>query len=108
MTNAPRHPSENQTHLAESSLDGGLGNTVLVLYTIGGLVLAVVSLLPGKSPLWRIGGVILGLVVAGWASYVLLFGGWIIINYYVALLPFILAGKQVWDWFQSRRAQPAS
>ncbi|MGH3649052.1 MAG: hypothetical protein ACRDTM_17975 [Micromonosporaceae bacterium] len=93
-------------HYAEMNLDSGFGTTVLALYAIGGIVLFAVSLLPGKSPLWRVGGAILGLVIAGWAGYVFLFGGWIIINYYIALLPFILAGKQVWDWFQARNAQP--
>ncbi|MGH3716016.1 MAG: hypothetical protein ACRDT4_21520 [Micromonosporaceae bacterium] len=93
-------------HYAEMNLDGGFGTTVLALYAIGGLLLFVVSLLPGKSALWRVGGAILGLAIAGWAGWVLLFGGWIIINFYIALLPFILAGKAVWEWFQSRKAQP--
>jgi len=91
-------------HLATIDLNGPMGNLILAVYVIGGITLFAVSLLPGKSALWRVGGAIVGLGIASWAAYVFLFGGWIVINFYVALLPFILAVKAIVDYFKNRNA----
>jgi hypothetical protein len=91
-------------HQAAIDLNGTGGSLILSLYIIGGITLVVVSLLPGKTVLWRIGGSLLGIGIAIWAGYVFLFGGWIIINFYVALLPFILAIKAIVDFFKNRKA----
>jgi hypothetical protein len=92
-------------HLATIDLNGPMGNLILAVYVIGGITLFAVSLLPGRSALWRVGGAILGLGIAIWAAYVFLFGGWIVINFYVALLPFILAIKAIVDYFKNRNAK---
>ncbi len=77
---------------------------MLVLYIVGGLTLLVTSLLPGNTGAWRYIGSVLGLVVAGWAAWALLFGGWIIINFYVMLFPFILAFKAISAAVKARKA----
>jgi hypothetical protein len=81
--------------LAALNLDGTTGDLILGLYAIGGLLLAGTALLPGSSTLARVLKAVIGLGLAGWSAYVFLFGGYILLNYYVAALPFILAFQGV-------------
>ncbi|MGY0231295.1 hypothetical protein [Longispora urticae] len=89
--------------LATIDLDNGFGNFVLILYMVGGLALIITSLLNTQSRGWQIGGSLAGLVVLLWAAFVFLFGGWIIISFYVAILPFLLAGSAIKAKFAQRK-----
>ncbi|MEV6523352.1 hypothetical protein AB0M43_15480 [Longispora sp. NPDC051575] len=89
--------------LATIDLDNGFGNFVLILYMVGGLALIITSLLNTQSRGWQIGGSLAGLVVLLWAGFVFLFGGWIIISFYVAILPFLLAGSAIKAKFAQRK-----
>ncbi len=93
---------------ALANLNGGFGDAVLVLYLIGGVMLAVSAAFPGQSSAQRAGRVVIGVVVVGWAGYVLLFGGWIIISWYVAVLPFILAVQGIVAAVRSKRSPSSS
>jgi hypothetical protein len=82
-------------NLAVIDLDGPLGNWILGLYILGGILLFITSFFPGNKIGWRIFSAVAGAGIAIWAAYVLLFGGTIILNAYVAVLPFILAFKGI-------------
>jgi hypothetical protein len=84
-------------------LNGTEGNVILLAYIVGGILLFVTSLLPGSSTGWRIFGMVAGLGVALWSAYVLLFGGWIIVNFYILLLPIILAVRAIVAAVKSRK-----
>jgi hypothetical protein len=88
--------------------DGAAGHTVLVLYMLGGVVLAISAAFPGDSSGSRAARIIIGAVAFVWAGYVLLFGGWILISYYIALLPFILAGQGIVAAVKRRKAPPVA
>lgn len=93
--------------LATIDLDGTGGNVLLIFYIIGGLAMIVASLLPGNSVVWKVIGPILGVVVVGWATYVLLFGGWIPISFYLLVLPILLVVRGV-RAMVARRNMPAA
>jgi hypothetical protein len=93
---------------ALANLNGGFGHAVLVLYLIGGVMLAVSAAFPGQSIAQRAGRVVIGVFVVGWAGYVLLFGGQIIISWYVAALPFILAIQGIVASLRSRQSPSSS
>lgn len=76
--------------LAVIDLNGTGGNVLLLVYIVGGLAMIVASLLPGNSTAWKILGPILGVLVVGWSTYVLVFGGWIPISFYLLILPVLL------------------
>src|SRR3954469_19536569 len=82
-------------NLAVIDLDGGLGQTILTCYVVGGILLFITSFFPGNKIGWRIFSAVAGAGIAIWGAYVWLFGGTIIINFYVAALPFILAFKGI-------------
>jgi hypothetical protein len=89
--------------LATINLDGGMGNVVLGLYALGGVLLAASALLPGTKTWVRVLKVVIGLGLAAWSAWVWLFGGFIIVNLYVAILPFLLAFQGVMAMVKSRR-----
>lgn len=89
--------------LATLNLDGGLSDLVLGLYALGGILLAATALLPGTKTWLRVLKVVLGLGLAVWSAWVWLFGGYIIINLYVAILPFLLAFQGIMAMVKSRR-----
>src|SRR6266511_3175792 len=72
------------------NLDGTGGEVLLLAYIVGGVTLFATSLLPGNSTGWRIFSTIVGLGMAIWAGYVLLFGGYIIISAKILLLLLIV------------------
>ncbi|WP_344137912.1 hypothetical protein [Luedemannella flava] len=94
-------------NLAVIDLDNGLGDVILPIYMIGGVLLFITSFFPGNKIGWRIFSAVAGLGIAGWAGYVFLFGGTIIINLYIALLPFILAGKGIIALIKRSKEEPA-
>lgn len=94
-------------NLATMDLDGGVGNAVLTLYIIGGVVLFATSFFPGNSTGWRVFSGVAGFGIVVWTAYVWLFGGYIIISYYVAVLPFILAFRAISAMLKRRKEQAA-
>ena len=94
-------------NLATLSLDGPGGTLLLLAYAFGGLVLVGTSMLRGNSTGWRIFGAFAGIGLTLWSGYVLIFNGFIIISYYVLLLPYILAFRAIATAVKSRR-QPTS
>ncbi len=93
---------------AQLNLDGSFGTVILILYIVGGILLMATASLPGNSTGWRVFGSILGIGLAAWAAYALLFGGWIIVSFFVVALPFILAVKGFTAMLQRGKATDAS
>ncbi len=87
-------------NLAQISLDNGFGHTVLIIYVVGGLVLALSAAFPNQSNKSRAVRVALGLILTIWAGYVLLLGGWILISIYAAIVPYLLAAQGLWAMFK--------
>ena len=87
-------------NLAQINLDNGFGHTVLIIYVIGGLVLALSAAFPNQSNGARAARVALGLILTIWAGYVLILGGWIIISIYAAIVPYLLAAQGLWAMFK--------
>lgn len=89
--------------LATLNLDGGMGDVVLGLYALGGVLLAASALLPGTKTWVRVLKVVIGLGLAAWSAWVWLFGGFIIVSLYIAILPFLLAFQGLMAMVKSRR-----
>ncbi|GAA1736316.1 hypothetical protein [Luedemannella helvata] len=101
-TTTPEHIVNHAIELSEEAM-----NVILPIYMIGGILLFITSFLPGNKIGWRIFSAVAGIGVAAWAGYVWLFGGRIIVNLYIAVLPFILAGKGIIAMIKRAKEGPA-
>src|SRR6266545_3182517 len=90
------------------NLDGTGGEVLLLAYIVGGVTLFATSLLPGNSTGWRIFSTIVGLGMAIWAGYVLLFGGYIIISAKILLLPLLLIVRSIVAFFKRDKKSEAT
>ena len=85
------------------NLNGTGGDVLLLSYIVGGLATIGSGLLPGSSKGWRIFSIIAGAVMAVWAAYVLMFGGWIIISFKILIMPVLLIIRGIRDAVRKRK-----
>ncbi|MGI5238200.1 hypothetical protein [Dactylosporangium sp. CA-139066] len=71
-------------------VDGESAEVLLVAYLIAGIATFAAAFLPGNMPLYRVICLMLGAVMAAWATKVMMFGGLIFVNALVLLGPVVL------------------
>jgi hypothetical protein len=71
-------------------VDGERAEVLLVAYLIAGIATFAAAFLPGNLPLYRVICLMLGGVMAAWATKVMMFGGMVFVNALVLIGPFAL------------------
>jgi hypothetical protein len=63
--------------------------TVLVLYVVSGLLMVACAMVPGQGPLFRVVTLLVGLAIAGWGTWIIVFGAWQLVGNQLAVLPIL-------------------